>query len=69
MSAQQGTGEPCQKQEQQRVEHWNLIHIVTVTFSGHRAYAFIDGERHKVYPTGNEQEPWTTNISYMQQYR
>jgi len=65
MSDQQEMGEQHQQQEMQRVEHWNLIHIVPVTFSGHRASAFIDGERHKVYPTGNKLEPWTTNISHL----
>ncbi len=48
----------------QKVEHENLIYTVAVMFSGRNAYAVINGKRHKVYPTGNEQEPWTTNISH-----
>ncbi|GCE18666.1 hypothetical protein [Dictyobacter kobayashii] len=54
-----------QEREHQRVEHCNLIYTVPVTCSGRNTYAFINGERHKVYPTGNDKEPWTTNISLM----
>jgi len=50
-------------EHQQKVEHWNLIYVVTVVRSGRNRYAIINGERHKVYPTGNANEPWTTNIS------
>ena len=48
--------------EQQKVEHWSLIRTVDVILVGRNAYAYIEGERHKVYPTGNDKEPWTTNI-------
>lgn len=52
-----------QQLENQRVEHWSLLYTVTVTIYGPNAYAFIAGERHKCYPTGNKDEPWTTNIA------
>jgi hypothetical protein len=52
-----------QKLECQQVEHCNLVHVVTVIRLGRGAYAIIDDQRHKVYPTGNANEPWTTNIS------
>jgi hypothetical protein len=57
--------ERSQKQERQRVEHGHLIYMVTVTCVGRNAYTFINGKRHNVYPTGNDNEPWTTNISMM----
>ena len=61
-TAQQGN---ASVRECQRVEHENLIYRVTVTFVGDNAYAFINGQRHKVYRTGNDKEPWTTNSSVM----
>jgi hypothetical protein len=57
-----------QKLECQQVEHCNLIYVVPVTRSGRNAYVLINGERHKVYPTGNDRELWTTNISLMQPF-
>ena len=54
-----------QKLEHQHVEHANVVYIVTVIISDHTTCACINGKRHKVYPTGNALEPWTTNISLM----
>lgn len=56
---------PMQKHEEpnQKVEHGNLIYTLTVVHLGHSKYVTLGGKRHKVYPTGNPDEPWTTNVS------
>lgn len=45
------------------VEHENLIHNVAIVETMNGRYCWIDHVKHRVYPTGNDKEPWTTNLS------
>lgn len=50
------------------VEHLGLIYMCEINYTANvsrsytpRSWAFIERLRRRVYPTGNEEVPWTTN--------
>jgi hypothetical protein len=51
--------------EYQRVEHQNIVHVTSVyiTRATGKQVCIIDRMEHKVYPTCNVDEPWSTNLT------
>lgn len=53
-----------QMTEEVKVEHENLIRTVRINKKGFKKFSVIDGNLKRLYPTGNPDEPWTTNIAH-----